>query len=110
MAYDINQMEAPRRVRIIAGKPPEVAAFAKMLIHCLVGDHWPRAAFHPASDGPAASRCADCGVPMVKRARSDWRPLADPVVWTARRLLRMLKTHAQPRQSSTTRRPFGMGQ
>jgi hypothetical protein len=46
---------------------------AVMKIACLIGRHWPEAAFSPARDGHEASQCVDCGAPMFKTGRSDWR-------------------------------------
>jgi hypothetical protein len=44
-----------------------------MHLTCLIGRHWPAAAFRPWQEGPQTSHCADCGVAMHKGHDHGWR-------------------------------------
>lgn len=49
-----------------------------MKISCLLGQHWPIAAFSPWQDGHQTSQCVDCGTAMEKQMGSTWRRASRP--------------------------------
>jgi len=49
-----------------------------MKITCLLGRHWPVAAFSEWQEGYQTSHCADCGCPMEKSMRELWKATARP--------------------------------
>jgi len=53
-----------------------------MKMSCLLGSHWPEAAFSPNRIGYQRSRCADCGRAMHKPSEGDWRAIStfDPAM------------------------------
>ena len=52
-----------------------------MKLNCLLGRHWPVAAFSPARFGRAHCRCADCGTRMTKEHVADWRAADEAQNW-----------------------------
>jgi len=57
-----------------------------MKIACLIGRHWPVAAFSPPCEGHEQSHCVDCGVPMFKTCRTDWRVVSGSAPRNANRI------------------------
>lgn len=68
-----------------------------MNLSCMLGRHWPIAAFEPARHGFEKSRCADCGVDMVKHHWSDWRSLEPVRIRGWRSLFDRVRLPTQPR-------------
>ncbi|WP_165611334.1 hypothetical protein [Sphingomonas jatrophae] len=55
-----------------------------MTLSCLLGRHWPLAAYGRHREGFQLSRCADCSWPMMKADGVSWRALPRTLVRRAR--------------------------